>query len=46
MKTEMLAEHTIGELLGEYTQLCNILARAIVTTKENKKKKSAGATGL
>jgi four helix bundle protein len=44
IKTEMLPEHKMGELLDECNQLCNIIARSIVTTKENKKKaKSAGA---
>lgn len=43
IKTEMLPEHKMGELLDECNQLCNIIARSIVTTKQNKKTKSASA---
>ena len=40
IKTEMLTEHKMAELLAECNQLCNIIGRSIVTTKENKKKAS------
>lgn len=44
IKTEMLTEHRLGELLDECNQLCNIIAQSIVTAKENKKRsKAAGA---
>ena len=33
------------ELLDECNQLCNIIARSIVTTKENKKKAQSAAAG-
>jgi four helix bundle protein len=36
IKTEMLKEHKVSELLEECNQLCNIIARSIVTTKRNK----------
>ena len=42
IKTEMLPEQRMGELLDECHQLCNIIAQSIVTAKENKK--SAVAT--
>lgn len=35
IKTGMLAEHRMGELLDECNQLCNIIAQSIVTAKEN-----------
>ena len=38
IKTDMLPEHRMGELLDECNQLCNIIGRSIVTTKENKKR--------
>jgi hypothetical protein len=38
IKTEMLPEHRVGELLDECNQLCNIIARSIVTTKGKAKK--------
>src|SRR5213080_2149408 len=41
IKTEMLTEHRMGELLNECNQLCNIVAQSIVTAKKNKNKKSA-----
>ena len=41
IKTEMLTEHRMGELLDECNQLCNIIAKSIVTAKENRKKTSA-----
>ena len=36
IKTEMLTEHKMAELLDECNQLCNIIARSIVTAKRNK----------
>jgi hypothetical protein len=36
IKTELLPEHRMGELLDECEQLSNIIARSIVTAKENK----------
>ena len=42
IKTEMLPEQRMGELLDECHQLRNIIAQSIVTAKENKK--SAVAT--
>jgi four helix bundle protein len=45
IKTEMLTEHKMTELLDESNQLCNIIARSIVTTKENKKKTQAASAG-
>jgi four helix bundle protein len=41
IKTEMLPEHRLGELLDECNQLCNIIAQSIVTAKENKKRAAA-----
>ncbi|HXI61542.1 MAG TPA: four helix bundle protein [Pyrinomonadaceae bacterium] len=41
IKTEMLPEHRMGELLDECNQLCNIIGQSIVTAKENKNKKAA-----
>ena len=38
VKTEMLKEYRMGELLDECSQLCNIIAQSIVTSKENRKK--------
>ena len=38
IKTEMLTEHKMAELLYECNQLCNIIGRSIVTTKGNKTK--------
>ena len=47
IKTEMLTEHKMSELLDECNQLCNIIARSIVTTKENNTKRhSAVAASL
>jgi len=37
VKTEMLPEHRLGELLDECNQLCNIIAQSIVTAKEHRK---------
>lgn len=39
IKTEMLPEHRMGELLDECNQLCNIIGQSIVTAKEKKEKK-------
>jgi four helix bundle protein len=36
IKTELLPEHRMGELLDECDQLCNIIAQSIVTAKDNK----------
>ena len=36
IKTEMLPEHRISELLDECNQLCNIIGQSIVTAKQNK----------
>src|SRR5438046_10293622 len=41
IKTEMLKEHQMGELLDEGSQLCNIIARSIVTANQNRKKEMA-----
>jgi four helix bundle protein len=41
IKTEMLPEHRLGELLDECNQLCNIIAQSIVTAKESKKRAAA-----
>jgi len=43
IKTEMLPEHRMGELLDECNQLCNIIGQSIVTAKANKDSKAAGA---
>ena len=46
IKTEMLTEHKMAELLDECNQLCNIIAQSIVTAKENRKKAvAAGQAG-
>ena len=47
IRTELLPEHRMGELLDECDQLCNIIAQSIVTTKHNKevKRKSLGSQG-
>src|ERR1041384_8364549 len=39
IKTEMLTEHKMAELLDECNQLCNIIGRSIVTTRENREKR-------
>jgi len=41
IKTDMLPEHRMGELLEECNQLCNIIGRSIVTTKANKERAAA-----
>jgi four helix bundle protein len=38
IKTNLLPEHRMGELLDECNQLCNIMGRSIVTTKKNQGK--------
>ena len=43
IKTEMLPEHRMGELLDECNQLCNIIGQSTVTAKTNKDSKAAGA---
>ena len=42
IKTEMLPEQRMGELLDECSQLCNIVAQSIVTAKEKVKRSVAG----
>src|SRR5437870_10289879 len=44
IKTEMLPEHRLGELLDECNQLSNIIAQSIVTAKENRNKRAAAAS--
>jgi four helix bundle protein len=44
IKTDMLPEHRLGELLDECNQLCNIIAQSIVAAKENKKRVVSGGT--
>ena len=39
IKTEMLTEHRMAELLDECNQLCNMIAQSIVTAKEKRAKK-------
>ena len=41
IKTEMLPEQRLGELLDECNQLCKIVAQSIVTAKENKNRKAS-----
>ena len=41
LRTEMLPEQKMGELLDECNQLCNIIARSIVTAKRNKGKRES-----
>jgi four helix bundle protein len=36
IKTELLPEHLMNELLNEMNELCNIIGRSIVTAKENR----------
>jgi four helix bundle protein len=36
IKTEMLPEHRMGDVLDECNQLCNIIGQSIVTAKANK----------
>ena len=44
IRTEMLPEQRLDELLDECNQLCNIIAQSIVTAKE--KKRSAASRGF
>src|ERR1041384_7854543 len=44
IKTEMLPEHRLGEVLDECNQLSNIIAQSIVTAKENRKRVVSGGT--
>jgi four helix bundle protein len=44
IKTEMLPEQRLGELLDECNQLCNIIAQSIVTAKEKKKGAASGSS--
>src|SRR6266568_7109075 len=39
IKTEMLTEHRMSELLDESNQLCNIIAQSIVTAKQQNAEK-------
>lgn len=45
IKTEMLPEHRMGDLLDECNQLCNIIGQSVVTAKANKKSKAVTAAG-
>ena len=45
IKTEMLPEHRMGDLLDECNQLCNIIGQSIVTAKANKDGKASAAAG-
>jgi four helix bundle protein len=45
IKTEMLPEHRMGDLLDECNQLCNIIGQSIVTAKANKDGKAFAAVG-
>jgi len=45
IKTEMLPEHRMGDLLDECNQLCNIVGQSIVTAKANKDSKASAAAG-
>jgi len=44
IKTEMLPEYRMGELLDECNQLCNIIGQSIVTAKENRSKKASAGS--
>jgi four helix bundle protein len=44
IKTDMLPEHRMGELLDECNQLCNIIGQSIVTAKKNKNKRAAAGS--
>ena len=39
IKTELLAEYRMSELLDEAKELCNIIGQSIVTAKENRERK-------
>jgi len=43
IKTEMLTEHRMSELLDESNQLCNIIAQSIVTAKQQNPEKARAA---
>lgn len=43
IKTDMLPEHRMGDLLDECNQLCNIIGRSIVTAKANRKRSAKPA---
>lgn len=45
IKTEMLPEHRMGDMLDECNQLCNIIGQSIVTAKANKDSKAVAAAG-
>ena len=45
IKTEMLPEHRMGDLLDECNQLCNIIGQSVVTAKANKRSKAVAAAG-
>jgi len=42
IKTEMLPEYRMGELLDECNQLSNIIGQSVVTAKKNRDVKAAG----
>jgi len=42
IKTEMLPEYRMGELLDECNQLSNIIGQSVVTAKKNRDAKAAG----
>ena len=44
IRTDMLPEHRMGDLLDECNQLCNIIGQSIVTAKANRSRKAAAAT--
>lgn len=43
IRTELLPEHRMNELLDECDQLCNIIGQSVVTARENRENK--GRTG-
>jgi len=43
IKTEMLTEHRMSELLDESSQLCNIIGQSILTAKQQKPQKARAA---
>lgn len=44
IRTDMLPEHRMGDLLDECNQLCNIIGQSIVTAKANRSRKAMVAT--
>ena len=44
LRTDMLLEHRMGDLLDECNQLCNIIGQSIVTAKANRNRKATAAT--